>query len=441
MAGNLFHIVTYGCQMNDYDSQRLAGLLERDGFYQTQEIEAADLILFNTCSVRETAEKRLFGKLWEIAPLKRNNPDLIIGICGCMGQQYGKEMLKKIPHVDLVMGPRQIPQISSLVRDIRQHGGPLVKTGFADPYIHDDIVKREDTITAYMSIMEGCNHRCSFCIVPTTRGDQVNRPFEDILLQATRLAEKGYKEIYLLGQTVDAWRADGKDFADLLKAIDQVQGIQRIRFTSPHPVHITQKVLETIKESAHICDSFHLPLQSGNNRVLKAMKRGYTIEKYMEIIQKIKELWPDAGLTTDLITAFPTETQSEYEETLNIVREVGYDNAFCFMYSPREGTEAARMEGLLPLAERKQRVSKLVNLQKEITLRRLKERVGKTYEVLVEGPSNVKPGQLIGRTKENLFIAFPKKEGILPGTLVKVKAVRNTAYILVGEIVSGKETL
>ncbi len=438
MAGNLFHIITFGCQMNDYDSQRLAGLLERDGYFQTEEMEAADLILFNTCSVRETAEQRLFGWVWKIAPLKRKNPDLIIGICGCMGQQYGKEILKKLPHVDLVMGPRQIQQIGSLIREIREHGSPLVRTGFEDPYTHEDVVKREDTIKAYMSIMEGCNHRCSFCIVPTTRGGQVNRPFEDILQQAQKIAAKGYKELTLLGQTVDAWRSDGKDFSDLLKALDSLDGILRIRFTSPHPSHITQKVLDTIKDSSRICESFHLPLQSANNRVLQAMKRGYTLETYLDIIRRIRDYWPYAGLTTDLITGFPTETEEEFQETLSLVRDLRFDNAFCFMYSPREGTEAALMEGLLPLPERKKRVSELVRLQKEITLSRLKERVGKTYEILVEGPSNAKEGQLIGRTRDNLFVAFPEKEGVEPGHLAQVRILRTTAYVLLGEIISSE---
>jgi tRNA-2-methylthio-N6-dimethylallyladenosine synthase len=435
MAGNLVHITTFGCQMNEYDSERMAGLLERAGYMLTEEEEAADIILFNTCSVRDSAEQRLFGRVWELKPLKQKNPDLIIGVCGCMGQQYGEEMLKKLPHIDLVMGPRQIPDIAEYVTELQNHDTPLVKVGFDDPYQHEEVVKRNNKIKAYVSIMEGCNHVCTFCIVPFTRGKQVNRPAEDVLKQIRKLAEQGYKEITLLGQNVDAWRNKGMGFGDLLKAVNEIDGIERIRYTSPHPSHITESVIEAIKQSPKVCESFHLPLQSGSNRILQEMKRVYTIEKYMELLNQIKNYWPDAGMTSDIIVGFPSETEEDFEETLQVVREAQFDNAFCFMFSPRTGTPAATMENQLPLEIRKSRVQKLIDMQVEIMAKKMKTHIGKTFEILVEGESNVGREHLFGRTRTNLIAAFPPKNNVRVGDLVNVAVTDASAYTLFSEIV------
>lgn len=435
MAGNLVHITTFGCQMNEYDSERMAGLLERAGYMLTEEEEAADIILFNTCSVRDSAEQRLFGRVWELKPLKQKNPDLIIGVCGCMGQQYGEEMLKKLPHIDLVMGPRQIPEIADYVMELQNHGTPLVKVGFDDPYQHEEVVKRNNKIKAFVSIMEGCNHVCTFCIVPFTRGKQVNRPVEDILKQIRKLTEQGYKEITLLGQNVDAWRNKNMGFGDLLKAVNEIEGIERIRYTSPHPSHITESVIEAIKQSPKVCESFHLPLQSGSNRILQEMKRVYTIEKYMELVKQIKNYWQDVGMTSDIIVGFPGETEEDFEMTLQVVREAQFDNAFCFMFSPRTGTPAADMDNQLPLEIRKARVQKLIDMQVEIMAKKMKTHIGKTFEILVEGESNVGRDHLFGRTRSNLIAAFPPAKSCKVGDLVNVKVTDASAYTLFSEIV------
>ncbi len=421
--------------MNEYDSERMAGLLERAGYMLTEEEEAADIILFNTCSVRDSAEQRLFGRVWELKPLKQQNPDLIIGVCGCMGQQYGEEMVKKLPHVDLVMGPRQIPDIANYVTELQGHGGPLVKVGFDDPYQHEEVVKRKDKVKAFVSVMEGCNHVCTFCIVPFTRGKQVNRPVEEILQQIRKLADEGYKEITLLGQNVDAWRNKGMGFGDLLIAVNEIDGIERIRYTSPHPSHITEGVIEAIKQSPKVCESFHLPVQSGSNRILQEMKRVYTIEKYRDLLTKIKNYWPEAGVTSDIIVGFPGETEEEFEETLQVVREAQYDNAFCFMFSPRTGTPAADMGNQVPLEIRKKRVQKLIDMQVEIMAQKMKSHIGKTFEILVEGESNVGRDHLFGRTRTNLIAAFPPEKSMRVGDFVNIKVTDASAYTLFSEIV------
>ena len=435
MPGNLVHITTFGCQMNEYDSERIAGLLERAGYVLTEEEEAADIILFNTCSVRDTAEQRLYGRVWELKPLKQENPDLIIGICGCMGQLYGEEMVKKVPIVDLVMGPRQIPEIAHFIETIQSTRKPLVKVGFDDPYQNEQVVKRKDQFKDYVSIMEGCNHVCTFCIVPYTRGKQINRPPEEILKQIHKLADEGCKEVTLLGQNVDAWRHNGMGFGELLNAVNDIEGIERIRYSSPHPSHITSSVIEAIEKSIKVCESFHLPIQSGSNRILKEMKRVYTVEKYMELVYQIQSRWPDAGLSTDIVVGFPGETKEEFEETLQVMREVQYDNAFCFMFSPRTGTPAATMENQIPLEVRKERVTRLIDIQVDIMDKKMKSHIGKTFEILVEGESNVGREHLFGRTRSNIVSAFPPAKNVKVGDLVHVKVTDASAYTLFSEIV------
>ena len=435
MPGNLVHITTFGCQMNEYDSERIAGLLERSGYMLTEEEEAADIILFNTCSVRDSAEQRLFGRVWELKPLKTQNPDLKIGICGCMGQQYGEEIVKKVPLIDFVMGPRQIAEIGNLIDTLQVNGGPLVKIGFDDPYKHEEVVKRNDKVKAYVSIMEGCNHVCTFCIVPFTRGKQVNRPVDDILKQIKKLVEQGYKEITLLGQNVDAWRNKGLGFGDLLKKVNDIDGIERIRYTSPHPSHITDSVIDAIENSPKVCESFHLPVQSGSNRILQKMKRVYTIEKYMELIHKVRSRWMDAGITTDFIVGFPGETESEFQETLKVVKEVQFDNAYCFMFSPRSFTPAAELENQIPLEIRRERVNKLIDLQNEISRSKIQAQIGREFEILVEGESPANKNKWIGRTRNNLVAVFPPKNNIELGELVTAKVIDAAGYTLFSEII------
>jgi len=429
----LVHIVTFGCQMNEYDSQRLAGFLEREGYAFTEELEAADIVLFNTCSVRETAETRLMGHLSKLKPIKKQNPNLIIGICGCMGQQHGQAFLKKVPYLDLVMGPRQISEVGSFIHTIQQTRKPLVKTGFDDPYTHEDVVLRKDTVRAYVSIMEGCNHHCSFCIVPLTRGPQVNRPSSEIVEQCRKLADKGYKEITLLGQNVDAWRQQKEHFGDLLCQINELDGIERIRFTSPHPSHISPKVIESIKNAQKVCEWFHLPVQSGSNRILKLMKRVYTKEAFRELVAQIRSHWPEAGITTDFVVGFPGETEEDFQETLHLVQDLRFDNAYCFMFSPRTGTEAATMENQLPLETRQRRIAELIDLQNKIMFERMKEQVGKVFDVMIDGPSGLRDNQWVGRSRSNHHIAFHKDSDLKPGDTVPVKITKAKTHSLVGE--------
>lgn len=432
-----YFIVTHGCQMNEHDSEKIAGILENMGYIKGKGIEDANIVLYNTCTVREGAEEKVYGKLGYIKHLKKSNPDLLLGICGCMAQSSKEKILAKAPYVDLIFGTHNIHQLPQLLEQALERNGTVVEVwDDKGDEIPEVPVTREGNYKAYIAITFGCNNFCSYCIVPYVRGREKSRSPEEILKEVTQLASEGYKEIMLLGQNVNSY---GKDlngnygFIELLQDINKIDGIERIRYMTSHPRDFSVEMVDIIKNLSKVCEHFHLPIQSGSNRILKAMNRGYTKEHYLELTEKIRKDIPNATITTDIIVGFPGETEEDFQETLEVVNTVKYDAAFTFMYSPRTGTPAATMVNQVDKMLKKERLQRLINLQEEITQTKNKEMVGKVYEVLVEGISKNNPNRLSGRTRGNKVISF-EGDMSLVGTLVQIEVKKALAHSLIGEI-------
>lgn len=431
-------VETYGCQQNVNDSQRYEGMLIKMGYTLTQNREEADLILFNTCAIRENAEKKVYGNLGALKHLKAKKPSLIIGICGCMSQQ--EEVVKKIKakykHVDMVFGTHSMADFPKMLLQVLTEQTKIVDTSCVD-YICENVPTNYDGgAKAFVSIMFGCNNFCTYCIVPYVRGRERSRSMEDVLNECKSLAEKGVKEITLLGQNVNSYGKDlglEEGFAELLKKVDEIDGIERIRFMSSHPKDISEKVLLVMAEGRHICHQLHLPLQSGSDKVLKEMNRIYNREKYLAIVKKARELMPDLSLTTDIIVGFPTETEADFEDTLDILKTVKYDSLFSFIYSPREGTEAAKMEFAASEEEIKARFDRLLAVQNEISYEINKKCEGEEQLVLVESVSKTEPGVLTSRNEANKIVNFKGDESLI-GKIVKVKITKAQTWILIGEL-------
>lgn len=431
-----YFIITYGCQMNEHDSERLAGQLRAIGYEETDDMEQADFILINTCCVRESAEKKIYGKIGELKRLKSANPNLIIGIAGCLSQKDREKMFKKAPHVDLVMGTHNTHKLVELVQEIeRSKDRVLAVWDQAERLAADVPTIRKNQISAWVPIMYGCNNFCTYCIVPYVRGRERSRPLDDIVSEIHQLGLDGFKEITLLGQNVNSYGKDdesGADFADLLMSVDKVETIERIRYMTSHPRDINQKVINTIRSSNKICEHFHLPIQSGSNSILKAMNRGYNTEYYHDLVTNIRKAIPQASLTTDIIVGFPGETEEMFEETLDLIKKVRFDAAYTFLYSPRSGTPAATMADQIPLPVKKQRLQQLMNYQNEISLEINKQLVGQTVEVLVEGPSKNDPNKMMGRTRTNKIVLWQKGEELV-GELIIVRVDNAQTWLLKGE--------
>jgi tRNA-2-methylthio-N6-dimethylallyladenosine synthase len=427
-----FHVTTFGCQMNEHDSERMKGMLESLGYREVRDRREADLILFNTCSIREKADERFVAHLQEAKALKRRDPARVIGVGGCWAQSVKEEVFRQFPFVDVAFGPGQVHKLAEfLTSDSLTAQGYFEFEGFTGHLP----MRRAREHQAWMQISVGCNCRCSYCIVPSTRGREVSRPLAELVAEAERLAADGVCEITLLGQNVNAYGRDLRPtpatFAGLLAAIDAVDGISRLRYTSPHPKDMREDVIRAHAELASVCEHIHLPLQSGSSRVLKAMRRTYSRERYLDRVALIREHVPDAALTTDIIVGFPGETEADFRATLEVVEEVGYDGAFTFIFSPRRGTEAAGMADGVPHEEKVERMQRLV----EVVQRRARERaqrfVGRTMEVLVEGPSRTDPDRLRGRTRHNKVVNFA---GLAqPGELVQVEILEASSQTLRGE--------
>ncbi len=407
--GKLFHIISYGCQMNVYDSQLIGRILSEDGYEQTDDLSRADLILLNTCSVRKHAEDRVWGRLGVLRGLKRANPDLVMGVCGCMAQRLGDEIKERVREVDFVVGPDNYREI----RHLAEAGGCSLSQG-GDSY-SDLFPLNGRGVRQFISIMRGCNNSCSYCIVPYVRGRERHRPPEDILLEARKLASRGVQEITLLGQSVNSYSSNGTGFSSLLRELNTLEGIQRIRFTTSHPKHLSPEVLSAMKESEKICEHLHLPLQSGSTRVLGRMNRGYTKEEYLGFVERARQIVPGISLTTDVMVGFPGEEERDFEETLEVVESVGFDSAYMFKFSPREGTKAAGFENQVPEEEKGERLRRLIDVQTRITKERARELVGRRFELLVEGRSKRNQRESRGRTRTNRLVVFPGegKEGEL----------------------------
>ncbi len=436
---------TWGCQMNEEDSEQLGLHLRSIGFEPADSILDAHVILLNTCSVRRKPEDKALWMLGELAPLKLMKPETVIGVCGCMAQLRASEIKHRAPHVDFVLGTGDVSQVAGLVEEALQNRrfAKRIELPERKGSVVTDIPRREvdrqAKLKSFVPIQYGCDKFCTFCIVPTTRGRERSRPNDEIVEEVRLLVERGTREVTLLGQTVNSYGknlAEGRvPFSQLLWELDEIVGLHRIRYTSPYPRDFRPDLLEAIRDCPSVMEHVHLPAQSGNDEVLKSMRRVYTRDSYLEIVRNLREVVPHIGLTTDLIVGFPGETEEQFEDTLSLVEEVRFDGAFMFIYSPRPGTPAAEMEQL-PLSVRKARIDRLIALQTGITVERNRAAVGKTFEVLVEGPSPKNASRLQGYTREFKMMHF-EGSSELTGTLVKVEAIEGHLWGLSGRLVEG----
>lgn len=437
-----YFVQTWGCQMNEEDSEQMGLYLQEIGFQPATSINEAQVILLNTCSVRKKPEDKAFSLLGELVPLKKQRPDVILGVCGCMAQIRADEIRKRAPHVDFVIGTAQISEIPGLIEESLQQRRfqkrlelPERK-GAVVTDIPQRNVERTTKLKAFVPIQYGCDKFCTFCIVPTTRGRERSRPTADIVEEVNRLVELGTREVTLLGQTVNSY---GKNliegrvpFSQLLWQLSEIAGLKRIRYTSPYPRDFRADLIETIRDCPPVMEHVHLPLQSGNREMLRAMKRQYTPESFLQIVADLREAVPHIGITTDIIVGFPGETDEQFERTLDMVREVKFDGAYMFIYSTRPGTPAADMEQL-PYAVKHERHRRLVEVQNEVTLQRNAACVGRTFEVLVEGRSAKNPDLLKGYSREFRMMHFPGSPDLV-GKLVQVEATASHLWGLSGQI-------
>ena len=443
-----YHITTFGCQMNKADSERMAGILENLGLENTENPDQADLILYNTCTIRDNAEQKVYSYLGKQAKRKHQQPDLTLIVAGCVAQQEGEKLLRRVPEVDLVMGPQHANRLGDLLEQVLE-GNQLVAT---DPiHIVEDITKprRDSKITAWVNIIYGCNERCSYCVVPNVRGTEQSRTPEAIRAEMEELGRQGYPEITLLGQNIDAYGRDlpgvtasGRhkhNFTDLLYYVHDVPGIERIRFATSHPRYFTERLIRACHELPKVCEHFHIPFQSGDNEILKAMSRGYTHQKYRQIIDKIREYMPDAAISADAIVGFPGETEEQFEHTLELVDEIGFDQLNTAAYSPRPGTPAALWDNQLSeevKSDRLQRLNHLVAIKAAERSQRYQNRVER---VLVEDKNPRNPQQVMGRTRGNRLTFFDGDIEKLKGKIVEVKITEARAFSLTGEQVVAVE--
>ena len=431
-------IGVYGCQMNISDAERMEGQLVTIGYERTENMEEADLILLNTCCVRETAEDKVYGKIGEIKHLKREKPSLIFGITGCMAQKEGDALIKRAPHIDFVLGTNKVHELTHVIQETAAaKGGHVVDVLLGDTELPDDVpVQRGGRLSAWVPIMYGCNNFCTYCIVPYVRGRERSRLPEDVVKEVEEAAAKGFKEVTLLGQNVNSYGKDHKkaDFADLLQMVDKVRGIERVRYMTSHPKDLSDKVIETIKNSEHICEHFHLPVQYGSNKILKAMNRVYTVEQYRELVKKIRAAIPAASITTDLIVGFPGETEEDFADMLSFLREIRYDAAYTFLYSKRSGTPAAVMEQQVDEACKKERLHKLMEVQNQISLENNEKLQGQSVEVMVEGPSRTDASVWTGRTRTNKIVLWDRGDWEKEGDLVQIRVTHPQTWVLKGEL-------
>lgn len=432
------YIHTYGCQGNVSDSERIMGMLKEMGYGFTEELSEADLVLYNTCAVREHAEDRVFGNVGILKKYKEENHDLVIALCGCMMQQQHirDKIYKSYPYVDLVFGTHAVYMLPELLYNTLQGSKRVVCAPDKKGDIAENVpVYRDRGIKAWLPIMYGCDNFCTYCIVPYVRGRERSREPEFIIEEAKQIIAQGYKDITLLGQNVNSYGKnlnENINFSELLKKIDSIDGEFWLRFMTSHPKDATKELIDTIAESEHICNHLHLPFQSGNNRILKEMNRKYTREKYLDIVNYAKQKIPNLSLTSDIIVGFPGETYEEFCDTLSLVKEVGFTSLFTFIFSAREGTPAAKMDDPIPYKEKSEWFTELLNVQEGIAAKRCSSMVGNVYKVLVEGENS--KGELTSRTQENIIVEL-KGEKALIGNFINVKITEARNWILKGTIV------
>ncbi|MHC1682848.1 MAG: tRNA (N6-isopentenyl adenosine(37)-C2)-methylthiotransferase MiaB [Clostridiaceae bacterium] len=431
-------IETWGCQMNEEDSEKLSGMLKSIGYSKTEKREDADVIIFNTCAVRENAELKVFGNIGELKRLKLNNPNLIIAICGCMMQQKGmaEEVIKRFPFIDIIFGTHNAHKFPEYLNSVLVDGKSIIEIKDKEEGIVEGLpIDRLNSVKAFVTIMYGCNNFCTYCIVPYVRGRERSRNPEDIEKEISDLIAAGYKEFTLLGQNVNSYGKDLEprlDFAYLLRRINKIPGVERIRFMSSHPKDLTDEVIDAIAESEKVCEQIHLPVQAGSNDLLKRMNRSYTREQYLELVQKIKAKIPNVSLTTDIIIGFPGESDEDFNELISLIKEVEYDSAFTFLYSIRKGTPAAEMDNQIDEETKRKRFNTLVEEINKIIADKNKEYQDQVVEVLVEGCSKNDDTKLTGRTRNGKLVNFVGNVESI-GKLVNVKVTKAQSFSLYGE--------
>ncbi len=421
--------------MNLADTEVVLSILKKQGYEIAQNEREANVILINTCSVRDNAEQRVLGRLGNLKKIKENKSKAVIGVIGCMAERLRDKLIDEKLSVDLVVGPDEYRNLPDYLESAF-NGAKAVGVRLSKTETYDDIVPyREDGLSAWISVMRGCDKFCTYCVVPFTRGRERSRSLNSVVNEVRQLSERGFKEVTLLGQNVNSYNDNGNDFADLLKAVSDVDKNMRVRFTTSHPQDLSDKLLETIAANENICKYIHLPVQSGSNRILELMNRTYTIEHYLGIIERARKLMPQVAFSTDIISGFPTETEEDHKMTLDVMRQVRYDGAFMFKYSPREGTKAYRMKDDVPEEVKTRRLNEIIELQQKISTEINRELIGKTEIVLVEGFSRKSNADFSGRSDTNKIVVFPVKEGIERGDYVKVKITGATSATLKGEFV------
>ena len=434
-----FYIKTFGCQMNVNDSEYSIGQLEQLGYSITGDIFESNLILLNTCCVRAKVEQKIYSLIGKIKKIKKNNPDMILGICGCMAQKEKEKIFEKAPHVDFIFSPPQINNLEKIINTVKYVNKKYISCGNTPEFSLNHLpIKRESKVSAWLQIMRGCNNYCSYCVVPYTRGLEQSRGVSEILSEVNDLAKNKYKEIYLLGQNVNSYGNDlsqSVTFSKLLELLNDIDGIERIRFTTSHPKDFSFDLIKTIKNCNKVCNHIHLPIQSGSSKILKMMNRKYDIDYYRNIIKEIRNNIDNIAITTDVMVGFPGETENDFMDTLNAFKEIEFDEAYTFIYSDRENAIASLLPDQVPLELKKERLWKLIDLQKEVSTKINKKLKGKIFEVLVDKKSKKHiENQFSGRTGTNKTVVFTSKQNLL-GQLVKVKIIKSSAWTLYGELI------
>ena len=432
-------IKTYGCQMNVNDSEYIIGQLIKLGYAPTEDIFTSHLILLNTCCVRAKVEQKVFSLLGKIKEIKESNPDIILGVCGCMAQKEKENIFKRAPYVDFIFSPSQINNIEKIINNIKYDNKKYIYCENTSEFSLDNLpIKRESKISAWIQIMRGCNNYCSYCVVPYTRGPEQSRGLSEILSEVNNLAQNKYKEVFLLGQNVNSYGNDlsqSVTFSKLLELLNDIKGIERIRFTTSHPKDFSFDLIETIKNCNKVCKHIHLPIQSGSSKILKMMNRKYDISYYKNIIKEIRNNIDHIAISTDVMVGFPGETEEDFMDTLNAFKEIKFDEAYTFIYSNRENAIASLLPNQVPLELKKERLWKLIDLQKEISANLNKKLEGKTFEVLVDKQSKKHiENQFSGRTGTNKTVVFTSRQDLL-GELAKVKIIRSSPWTLYGELI------
>ena len=435
MGKRKIYIETYGCQMNLADSEVVLSILSDDGYEITKKENEANVILLNTCSVRDNAEQRIHGRLGNLKRLKNGDEKVVLGVIGCMAERMRDKLLEKEDFVDVVVGPDEYRKLPEYL-DTAFAGAKGIGVRLSKTETYDDIVPyREDGLSAWISVMRGCDKFCTYCVVPFTRGRERSRSLSSVVSEIRELSQKGFREITLLGQNVNSYNDNGNDFADLMRAAADVDRNIRIRFTTSHPQDLSDKLLYAIAENENICNYIHLPVQSGSDRILKLMNRTYTIGHYLNLIEKARDIIPGVSFSTDIIAGFPTETEEDHQMTLDVIEKVRYDGAFMFKYSPREGTKAYRFEDDVPEDVKSRRLTEIINLQQSISNEINQKLIGTEEVVLVEGASRKSENDLSGRGDTNKVVVFPKLAGINRGDYVKVKIRKASSATLIADVI------